>query len=228
MVIRAVVFDYYGTLAVSATRAARRSGAERIAAALGIPADVWHAAIAATFTERATGVRGDLEQTMHWLAEQCGRTPQSDQLKTACEIRRSTEGVYARTLRDDAEETLRTLHERGIKLGVLSDCTHELPDVWPTLSIAPYVDVTVFSVQAGLRKPHPDLYASVALSLGVAPSECLYVGDGGSGELTGAAQAGMTPYHLVTPDAVDATIYDPDSAWTGSTIQSLSDVLGLV
>lgn len=228
MVVRAVVFDYYGTLAVSATRAQRRAGAARIAAALDIPADALHAAIAATFTDRATGVRGDLEQTMHWLAEQCGRTPQSEQLAAACAIRRSTEEIYARALRADAEPTLRTLHERGIKLGLLSDCTHELPEVWPTLPIAAYVDVTVFSVQAGVRKPHPDLYRSVMQSLDVAPADCLYVGDGGSGELTGAAQAGMTPLHLLTDDAADAVIYDADSAWTGPTIRALSDVLDLV
>ena len=228
MVIRAVIFDYYGTLAVSATRAQRRAGAERIAAALDIPADALHAAIAATFTDRATGVRGDLEQTMHWLAEQCGQTPRSEQLKAACEIRRSTEEVYARALRDDAEPTLRTLRERGIKVGLLSDCTHELPEVWPTLPIARYVEATVFSVQAGLRKPHPDLYASVVRSLGVTPAECVYVGDGGSGELTGAAQAGMTPYHLVTEDAADAVVYDADSAWSGPTIHALSDVPALI
>ena len=42
----------------------------RIAATLGIPAERLHQAIAATFTERATGACGDLEQTMRWLA--CG------------------------------------------------------------------------------------------------------------------------------------------------------------
>jgi putative hydrolase of the HAD superfamily len=83
-------------------------------------------------------------------------------------------------------------------------------------------------VQAGLRKPHPELYATVARSLEVPPADCLYVGDGGSGELTGAAQAGMTPFHLVTADAEDALVYDAEAGWTGARINALSEVLALI
>ena len=224
----AVVFDFYGTLSVSATRVERRAGAGRIADALGIPAEEWHAAIATTFTERATGACGNLEQTMSWLAERCGYTPTPEQVRDACEIRRTTEGVYARALRSDAEPTVRTLRGRGIKVGVLSDCTHELPEVWPELPIAAYVDATVFSIHAGVRKPHPSLYEKVASLLGVPAAACLYIGDGGSGELTGATHAGMTAYQLVAPDAAEGVIYDVDSNWTGPTVRTLDDVLDLV
>ena len=224
----AVVFDFYGTLSVSATRAERRAGAGRVAASLGIPAEDLHAAIAATFTERATGACGNLEQTMSWLAERCGYTPTRDQIVEACELRRSTEGVYARALRPDAEPTVRALRNRGMKVGVLSDCTHELPEIWSSLPIAEYVDATVFSVHAGVRKPHPSLYATVTSQLDVPATRCLYVGDGGSGELTGAVKAGMTAFQLVAPDAADAIIYDADSNWAGPIIHALSDVLGLI
>lgn len=54
------------------------------------------------------------------------------------------------------------------------------------------------------------------------------VGDGGSGELTGAAQAGMTPFHLVTVDAEDALVYDAEAGWTGARINALSEVLALI
>src|SRR4051812_49230694 len=121
VVARAVVFDFYGTLSVSASRAVRQAGATRVAAALGILADAFHNAIAATFTERATGSRGDLEQTVPWLAAQCTSEPTDDQLAEACAIRRATEEVYARALRDDAEPTLRHLKQRGLRVGLLSD-----------------------------------------------------------------------------------------------------------
>jgi putative hydrolase of the HAD superfamily len=228
VVVRAAVFDFYGTLSVSASRAERRAGVQRIADALELPADDLYDALGASFTDRATGARGDLEQTMQWVAERCGCTPTAGQLRRACVIRRANEEVFARNLRADAETTLRALHQRGIKLGVLSDCTHELPEIWPSLPIAPYVDVTVFSVRAGMRKPHPDLYATVMRSLEVTPAQCVYVGDGGSGELTGAAQAGMTPFHLVTADAEDALIYDADATWTGPNITALGDVVPLL
>lgn len=228
VVRQAVVFDFYGTLSVSATRAERMAGATRVAAALGIAATVLHEAIAETFTERATGACGDLEETMRWLARRCGCAPSAEQLAEACAIRRATEDIYARALRADAEKTLRTLRHRGVKVGVLSDCTHELPEIWPSLPIAGHADAVVFSVQAGLRKPHPDLYARVASALGVPPEACLYVGDGGSGELTGARRAGMAPFHLVAGDSAEAVIYDADSGWDGPTVHALSDVLALV
>ena len=225
MSVRAVVFDFYGTLTVSATAAARRAGAARIAAELGIPAERLQEAIATTFTERATGACGDLEQTMRWLAERCGCAPEPDQLAKACDIRRETETVYASALRPEAEPTMRALKERGLQNGLLSDCTHELPDVWPSLAVAPYVDHAVFSVIAGLRKPHPSLYTAVVSALDVAPADCLYVGDGGSGELTGATEAGMTALRLDAPDVADAIVYDADTAWTGRSIRSLDEVL---
>lgn len=228
MAARAVIFDFYGTLSVSATAAARRVGAARVAAALGIAPEEFHAAVAATFTERATGACGDLEQTMRWLANRCGATPAPDAITDACAIRVEAEAVYARALRPDAAPTLRRLHARGLKIGLLSDCTHELPDIWPSLPIARYVDATVFSVTAGARKPDPRLYDAVTEQLGVAPAECLYVGDGGSGELTGAARAGMTALRLDASDAADAVVYDPDDAWIGPAVSSLSEVLNFL
>lgn len=134
--LKAVVFDFYGTLSVSATAATRRTGISRVASGLGVPEDLLYDAITSTFTERATGALGTLEQTMQWLAERCGATPTDEQLQAACALRRSIEAVYATALRPDAVPTLRALRERDIKIGVLSDCTHELPEIWPSLPIA--------------------------------------------------------------------------------------------
>src|ERR1700728_3344624 len=53
--IRAVIFDYFGTLTVNVSALVRRSGASRVAAALGVPADIFFDTISSTFTERATG-----------------------------------------------------------------------------------------------------------------------------------------------------------------------------
>ena len=91
----------------------------------------------------------------------------------------------------DAVTTLRCLRDRGLRIGVVSDCTHELPEAWPDLAVAPWVDATVFSVVIGERKPHPSLYLSACAGLGVGPDEVVYVGDGGSNELSGARALGI-------------------------------------
>ncbi len=222
MSVGAVIFDYYGTLTVSASASARRSGVGRVARALGIPPDVLFDTISSTFTERATGQCGDMLATMTWLARRCGYQPSDAQLAKACAERTETEGVYARMVRDDAVATLCALRQRGLRVGVVSDCTHELPDLWPSLPVAPLVDATVFSVLIGQRKPHPSLYLTVCEDLEVAPPDAIYVGDGGSNELTGARAVGIPALRLVAEDAADALVYDAEPDWTGPVIHSLT------
>ena len=43
-------------------------------------------------------------------------------------------------------------------------------------------------------KPDPHIYQHACENLDVAPSDCIFVGDGNSGELRGAAQVGMLPF----------------------------------
>jgi putative hydrolase of the HAD superfamily len=225
---RAVVFDYVGTLTAHAPAAARRQGADRVAQVLGVDHDLFFEHVSATFTERATGSCGDEVATMAWLAMRCGREPTPEQLSGACAERRSGERTFANLLRDDAVPTLRRLKEAGFPVGVVSDCTHELPECWPELPVAPLVDTVVFSVEMGKRKPHPSLYRAACAGLGVAPAEVVYVGDGGSNELTGARAVGMSAVRLLTDDAADALVYDPEPDWKGPVISSLGGVVDLV
>jgi putative hydrolase of the HAD superfamily len=222
--VRAVIFDYFGTLTLATEASTRRVGAGRVAAALGVDPSLHFEVITSTFTERSTGRAGDLRQTMAWVAERCGGRPSEAQLDAACAVRRSVEATYARRTRDDAVGTLRQLHDRGLRIGVISDCTHELPEVWPDLPVAPWVDATVFSVVVGERKPHPSLYLSVCGQLGVQPHEVVYVGDGGSNELTGARSLGIPAVRLVADDGRAALVYDAESEWTGPVINRLSEL----
>ncbi len=224
MSLGAVIFDYYGTLTVNASAAVRRSGVGRVADALGVPADLLFDSISSTFTERATGQRGDMVATMAWLAERCGHRPSGAQLRAACSVRTDIERGFASMLRPDAVSMLRFLHQNRLRLGVVSDCTHELPDFWTSLPVAPLIDATVFSVLVGERKPHPSLYRSVCRQLGIAPSEAVYVGDGGSCELTGATAAGIRAIRLVAKDAAGALVYDAEPDWTGPVIHSLTEL----
>jgi putative hydrolase of the HAD superfamily len=219
----AVIFDYFGTLTVATTAATRRAGTARVAAALGVPSDILFEATTSTFTERSTGRCGDLPATMAWLAHRCGHRPDAAQLESACGVRFEIECGYARMVRDDALVTLRALREKGLRIGVVSDCTHELRDIWDHLPLAQLVDAVVFSITMGERKPHPSLYLSVCDQLGIDPTEAIYLGDGGSNELTGAGHVGMSAVRLVADDAADALVYDRQPDWAGPVVHSLSE-----
>jgi len=66
--------------------------------------------------------------------------------------------------------------------------------------IAPYLHFTVFSSTFQLRKPHPDIFYHAANCAGVAPSECLFVGDRYIEDISGPAAVGMQTILKVRPD----------------------------
>jgi putative hydrolase of the HAD superfamily len=223
---RAVVFDFFGTLTVHATAEERRRGADRVANALGVPTDLFFDRLSCTFTERATGSCGDLPETLTWVAQRCGYMPSADQIAAACAERRAVEVQYARSLRSDASTTLAELRQRGMRLGVISDCTHELPECWSTLPIAKLIDCVVFSVEVGVRKPDPFVYQLMCDQLNMKPAEVCYVGDGGSNELSGAEEVGMNAVQLLSEDAAAALVYDRETGWEGPVICELIELLG--
>ena len=71
------------------------------------------------------------------------------------------------------------------------------------------------------------MYSAATARLDVEPGSCLYVGDGGSHELSGAAAVGMTPVKLAAADLKRHLVFRPDP-WQGSEIATLTDVLDIV
>jgi putative hydrolase of the HAD superfamily len=163
----------------------------RSAAPLGIPAARWRQALRDSLAERATGALGGLPETLLEQARLCGADPASDALAAVAACRAGQWDLVA-GLRPEAEPTLRVLHDRAIPVGVLSECTVELADAWPSLPIVGLVATRILSCEEGRRKPDLELFRTITRRLGVPPRECLYVGDGGDGELPGASAAGMT------------------------------------
>ncbi|MET8149315.1 HAD family hydrolase [Actinoplanes sp. NPDC049668] len=221
---QAVVFDFFGTLTRSIRRGPQHAD---IARALGCdPAAVLNV-LDRTFQVRARGHLGSAEATLRWVTEQAGGSPQTAQLQAAVPAR--VDALKADTrIRADAESVLRAVKRRGLRTALISDCTHELPAFLPSLPIAPLLDVSVFSVEVGRCKPDPLIYLEACWRLRVAPEDCLYVGDGGSRELTGAAAVGMTPVRLAAPDLADHLVFDADECFTGLSVPSLTAILDLL
>jgi putative hydrolase of the HAD superfamily len=222
---RAVIFDYFGTLTTSTPAGVWDELAARSAAPLGIPAPRWRQALRESLAERATGALGGLPETLLALARRCGADPAPDALAAAVAARRAGQWDLIASLRPDAEPTLRVLHDRAIPVGVLSECTVELAEAWPSLPIAGLVTARVLSCEEGRRKPDLELFRTTAGRLGVPPPECLYVGDGGDGELPGASAAGMTAYLLRDADRKDGKARYPARNWPGPALSSLAGVL---
>ena len=217
---RAVVFDLWDTIVDFDPTWSERLNAG-IAERLGVPydrfVDVWYADELA-----ASRNVGPIAPCLSAACQTLGVTAdEEDVLEGRLELVRE-----ALQPRAGLAETLSELRGRDIRVGLVSNCTEEVALVWPDTSFAQLFDDVVFSAIAGLAKPDPAIFRLAAEGLGVAPEECLFVGDGANDELRGAEDTGMTPV-LIHPRERDP-YWDEVRYWGGHRIHAVPDVLALV
>ena len=225
--MKAVVFDFYGTLSPGRTEHEQSAARLAQAGALGVDAAALDAEMTATVTERFTGAGGSIEGSLAWVCARIGAHPSPQQLAEAARVRLVCERSFGRP-RPEAVPVLTALRAAGLRIGVVSDCSAELPQYFPDLPIAPLVDAPVFSFVLGVKKPAAAIFLACCSALDVDPGECLYVGDGGSNELPGARDTGMRAVHLDVAGEQGATVYGRHTSWDGEVITSLADVTGLI
>lgn len=227
MSLRAVVFDFYGTLSPGRNEAEQARARAAQASALGMDFDRFDAELTATVPQRFTGAGGDVAGSLDWVCRRLGVEPPREAVAQAAAVRLAAERRFGEP-RPDAVPVLRELRARGLRIGLISDCSAELPAYFADLPIAPYVDAAVFSFVTGHRKPAPENYLLCCSRLGVQPADCVYVGDGGSNELPGARAVGMRAVHLAVEAEAGGVVYGRHDAWDGEVVTSLSAVLDLV
>jgi putative hydrolase of the HAD superfamily len=127
--------------------------------------------------------------------------------------------------RPGAVAALGALRGRGVKLAVLSNCSEDVPAVWPASELAGLFDAETFSSACGVMKPDLEIYLRTAAALGVGPEECYFVGDGANDELRGAERAGMTPVLFLVAGAT--ALWPEVQDWTGLRVSSIEEVLEL-
>jgi len=211
--LRCVIFDVWGTLVPFPIAAAAEIVA-RMADALSVRRELFAGVWANDFDTRATG---DLEASLRRVCRTLELDPTDTTIGQALDQRIAAHRAWF-IPRPSAVATVAELRRRGFRLGVITDCTTE--DLWAESSLAPLVDIAVFSCVERVKKPDPRIYEIACRRLAVEPAECLYVGDGASDELEGAAALGMRAVQLRSGDT-DAR------PWPGEWISSLSDVVGL-
>jgi putative hydrolase of the HAD superfamily len=213
---RAVIFDLWATLVPWDQEQADRFY-DSMAGAVGIEPERFREA---WLSGRKTREIGPIADHLRGLFDELGAEQDLDEI---LDMRREW---TKRSLqpRPDALETLAELRRRGHRLGLISVCSQEVPQVWGETPLAGALDELVFSCDVGISKPDPRIYEIACERLGVEPAECLFVGDGANDELPGAERVGMAAVQLRAPGEP----LTPDGeAWTGPSIERLSEVLGL-
>jgi putative hydrolase of the HAD superfamily len=213
---RAVIFDLWQTLVPWPTESAQKMYA-KLAETWGADPETFHEVWIRGRREREIG---PIEPHLRSIAEELGLT---GDLEVVMTMRRDW---TARSIvpRDDAISTLEELRRRGHRLGMISACSQDVPDVWEQTPFGRLFDSAVFSCSVGFSKPDPRIYALAAGELGVDAEDCLFVGDGANDELPGAERAGMTALQLRPPGE---QLTPEGERWQGRYVGRLSDVLEL-
>ena len=188
MSYRAVVFDLWDTLVL--WPADDGDGFyRRMADHLGVEHERFTDAWYELYDSRATG---PLEPSVRAVCEQLG--VEEDRIEGLIGVRID----FTRTAlvpRPGAVEVLEELRTRGYRLGLISVCSEEVPQLWEHTELAARIDEPVFSCSVGVAKPDPRIYRIAADRLRVEPGECLFVDDQ-AGFVEGARTAGMHALQL--------------------------------
>ena len=123
-------------------------------------------------------------------------------------------------------ETLRTLRERGFRVGLITVCSEDVEVIFPETELAGLFDAEVFSNAVRLSKPDPRIYRHCCELLGVEPHEAVFVGDGANDELEGARRVGMEAI-LIHRDGEEPP-WPGLSDWDGPRVTSIPAVLDVL
>ena len=180
-----------------------------------------------TFNQRMVGELHSPDGNIEYICQKLGVPLDNDRIKRASKLRFDF-GISTMIPRADAISTVSSLKTMDYKTCLVSNCSSEAPVIWNTTEFAPLFDATVFSCLEKVMKPDLRIYELALTRLDMRAKDCLYVGDGGNKELSGASQAGMHPVLLKIPPG-DGDAYQVDmDPWDGPAISSLSEVLELV
>ncbi len=227
MTYQAVIFDLFGTLVDNFSSREYDAVLMRMAAALVLPADSFKQMWFENKKAREIGALKGCEGRIECICAELREERRRQQIMRAAGIRLDYIRLAMRP-RPGVIDVLLRLRDKEYRIGLISDCSHEIPVVWPDTPLAPLIDVAVFSCLTGFRKPDPRIYQLATEGLRVSPEQCLYIGDGGSEELTGALRAGMHPILFrLDPESTERHLVNREN-WEGPRIESLEEVLTMV
>ena len=189
MAIKGVIFDLFHTLT---GRESEWSDLPWTSDVLGIDRRLWNDLLTAHSRWRLAGEEKDPYTIVSTLARQADPTITDDRIHEALRVR--IQRFRDSLLRIPAEniEALRSLRAAGFRLGLISNADVMEVAAWHDSALAGMFDAEIFSCAVGCVKPERAIYEQCLSALNLSAEECVYVGDGGSDELVGAKQVGMS------------------------------------
>jgi putative hydrolase of the HAD superfamily len=182
----AVLLDLYDTIVWSEWASLR----DKIASRLGVDARTLVRAFDQTRPLRGVGQNDDVEGDMAQVLEAVGIDPAPDLVEELVQLERSEldHGVH---LYEDVLPTLAALREGGVRLGLVSNCSHSTRPVVDRLGLEDAFDQVLLSYEVQAMKPEPAIYVMALERLGGIPAERAVFVDDQPDYCDGGAAVGM-------------------------------------
>ena len=185
----AVIFDLFFTLVSTDDEVNEFPPTYEI---LGVEKAMWRQQTFGTSNMRLSGAETDPYEFVRSMAHAI-----DPEISTAV-IRDATEQRIARfehillNVPDTTISTLLKIRQSGLKTALVTNADAIETQAWDWSPLAPLFDVTVMSWVVGYVKPDARIYNHCLSLLNVTASQAVFVGDGGSEELLGAKEVGLT------------------------------------
>lgn len=136
----------------------------------------------------------DHQSVLRDIVKTCGKPINESVIESIHQERIKAKSVPFKNQDSEIMNMLQTLKDQKIKIGLISNCTAEEVEGWKESIFADLFDDVVFSYKIKQAKPHSEIYLIACDHLKVSPENSIFIGDGGSNELQGAAAVGMKAY----------------------------------
>jgi len=222
---KAVVFDLFHTL--TAIESSWGQGLPFTFQMLGVPREAWHEKVTGSRHGRLIGKLNDPVAIVRTLAREIDPCIPDEVIEAAVANRIKRFGAALHDIPAETVTVLQQLKQRGKQLGLISNADVMEVAEWDRSPIACMFDATLLSCHVGMAKPDPKIYETCLRQLGVSSVEAVYVGDGGSSELAGARDVGMTTVMItgvirdLWPEKIEERKADADHV-----IEHLSELIG--
>jgi len=191
--IRAVFFDLYETLITEWENGKRKT--THSIEQLGIPEDIFKKEWSDRIERRMDGTFENYQSVLKDILQSL-KMPIDEKVLKLVELGRiKAKSIPFQDINQSILDALSLLKEIGVRIGLISNCTPEEITAWESSKLAKFFDDVIFSFEAKCAKPDPKIYLTACKNLGVKPKDALFIGDGGSNELVGAAKVGLNAYH---------------------------------
>jgi putative hydrolase of the HAD superfamily len=200
--IKAVLFDLYHTLVryeppreESLSSSLGRLGINRSAKELRRPMIAGDEYFYAQGSHKGMSQRSETENQALWakyqsvVLQETGIEPNPLLIKTLLADMQKTK--YELVLYDDVLTAFTKLKRKGMVLGLISNIDKDVTPLLDKLEITHWLKVKMTSKEAGVSKPHPEIFHEAVKRAGMANHEVLYVGDQYQIDVMGARGAGL-------------------------------------